>query len=81
MAIYGTFYALTHASLSPKLAWTNFALAAAGVAVMIPSLALYLVGRDTKYLPGLIAGEIMAVLSLLVFGVSVFRELMRPRLA
>ncbi len=81
MAIYGTFYALTHASLSPRLAWTNFALAAAGVAVMVPSLALYLVGHDAKYLPSLVAGEIMAVLSLLVFGVSVFRELMRPRLA
>ena len=48
---------------------------------MVPSLALYLVGHDAKYLPGLVAGEIMAVLSLLVFGVSVFRELMRPRLA
>ena len=81
MAIYGTFYALTHASLSPKLAWTNFALAAGGVAVMIPSLALYLVGRDAKYVPGLVAGELMAVLGLLVFAVSVYRELMRPRLA
>lgn len=81
MAIYGTFYALTHASLSPKLAWTNFALAAGGVAVMIPSLALYLPHHDTRYIPGMVAGEVMAVLSLLVFGVSVFRELVRPRLA
>lgn len=81
MAIYGTFYALTHASLSPKLAWTNFALAAGGVAVMIPSLALYLAGgRDAKFIPGLVVGEIMAVLSLLVFAVSVWRELVRPRL-
>lgn len=81
MAIYGTFYALTHASLSPKLAWTNFGLAAGGVAVMIPSLALYLGGRDAKFIPGLVAGEILTVLSLLVFAVSVWRELMRPRLA
>jgi hypothetical protein len=81
MAIYGTFYALTHASLSPKLAWTNFALAAGGVAVMIPSLALYLPHHDTRYIPGMVAGEVMAVLSLLVFGISVFRELVRPRLA
>ena len=79
MAIYGTFYALTQATLSPKLAWTNFALAAGGVAVMIPSLALYLGNHDAKYIPGLVAGEILAVLSLLVFGVSVYRELMRPR--
>jgi hypothetical protein len=29
MAIYGTFYALTHASLKPKLAWTNLRFASA----------------------------------------------------
>lgn len=81
MALYGTFYALTHASLKPKLAWTNFALSAIGVAVMIPSLALYLPARDAKYIPGIIVGEIATVLSLLVFAVSVYRELVRPRLA
>src|ERR1044071_2593411 len=80
MAIYGTFYALTHASLRPKLAWVNFILAAVGVAAMIPSLALYLPTHDAKYVPGIIVGEIATVLSLLVFGVSVYRELMRPRL-
>jgi hypothetical protein len=81
MSLYGTFYALTHASLKPKLAWTNFALAALGVAVMIPSLALFLPSRDAKYLPGIIVGEIATVLSLLVFAVSVYRELVRPRLS
>ena len=81
MAIYGTFYALTHASLKPKLAWANFILAAVGVAAMIPSLALYLPAHDTKYIPGIIVGEIATVLSLLVFGVSVYRELVRPRLS
>jgi hypothetical protein len=81
MAIYGTFYALTHASLKPRLAWTNFALAAIGVAVMIPALALYLPAHEAKYIPGIIAGELLTVSSLLVFGVSVYRELMRPRLA
>ena len=81
MAIYGIFYALTHASLKPKLAWTNFALAAIGVLVMIPSLALYLPAHDAKYIPGIIVGEIATVLSLLVFAVSVYRELVRPRLS
>jgi hypothetical protein len=81
MAIYGTFYALTHASLSPRLAWINFALAAVGVAVMIPSLALFLPAHDVKYVPGIIAGELLTVSSLLVFAVSVYRELVRPRLA
>jgi hypothetical protein len=80
MAIYGIFYALTHASLKPKLAWTNFILAAIGVAAMIPSLALYLPAHDAKYIPGIIVGEIATVLSLLVFMISVFRELVRPRL-
>jgi len=81
MAIYGIFYALTHASLKPKLAWTNFVLAAIGVLVMIPSLALYLPARDAKFVPGIIIGEVATVLSLLTFGVSVYRELTRPRLA
>ncbi|HKU54259.1 MAG TPA: hypothetical protein VJP60_02770 [Rhizomicrobium sp.] len=80
MAIYGTFYALTHASLKPKLAWTNFTLAAIGVVVMIPSLALYLPAHDAKFIPGIIVGEIATVLSLLTFAISVYRELVRPRL-
>jgi len=80
MALYGTFYALTHASLKPKLAWANFILSAVGVAAMIPSLALYLPARDAKYIPGIIVGEVATVLGLLVFAVSVFRELTRPRL-
>ena len=81
MAIYGTFYALTHASLKPKLAWTNFALAALGVVVMIPSLALYLPAHDAKFIPGIMVGEIATLLSLLTFAISVYRELVRPRLA
>ena len=32
-------------------------------------------------LPGLVTGEVLTVLSLLVFGISVYRELMRPRAA
>jgi hypothetical protein len=81
MAIYGTFYALTHASLKPKLAWTNFILAAIGVVVMIPSLALYLPAHDAKFIPGIVVGEVATVLSLLTFAISVYRELVRPRLS
>src|ERR1700754_5118493 len=72
MAIYGIFYALTHASLKPKLAWTNFVLAAIGVAVMMPSLALYLPARDAKFIPGILVGEAATALSLLVFAISVY---------
>lgn len=79
MALYGTFYALTPNTLCPRLAWANFGLSVAGVALMIPFLALYLGSRDTTYIGGLVAGEIATVLSLLVFGVSVGRELLRSR--
>ena len=79
MALYGTFYALTPNTLSPRLAWINFALSLLGVVLMIPFLALFLGSRDTGYVGGMVAGEIATVLSLLVFGVSVGRELLRPR--
>lgn len=77
MALYGTFYALTRATLSEKLAWTNFVVSALGVAVMIPSLALYLASNDVKYVPYLVVGEVLTVLGMLIFAVSVGRELLR----
>jgi hypothetical protein len=46
---------------------------------MIPSLALFLKTTDTKFLPPLIASEVITVAGLLVFAVSVYRELVRPR--
>ena len=79
MAIYGIFYALTAATLSPRLAWANLALSAAGVALMIPSLALFLPAHDTAYIPVMLVGEVATVLGLLVFAVSVGRELLRAR--
>ena len=79
LALYGTFYALTAGTLSPRLAWINFALSATGVVFMIPFLSLFLPARDTRYLPGMMIGEITTVLGLLVFGVSVGRELLRKR--
>jgi hypothetical protein len=48
---------------------------------MIPFLALYLVSHEAKYIAGIVAGEIATMLSLLVFAVSVYRELVRPRLS
>ena len=79
LALYGTFYALTANTLSPRLAWINFALSTLGTALMITFLALFLPARDASYIPGMIAGEVASVLGLLVFGVSVARELLRPR--
>lgn len=77
MGLYGTFYALTRATLAPRLAWANFTASALGVVVMIPSLALYLTHPDTKYIPFMVTGEVLTVAGMLIFGVSVARELMR----
>ncbi|MGN6147409.1 MAG: hypothetical protein ACTHPD_02610 [Rhizomicrobium sp.] len=80
MGLYGTFYALEGSTLSPRLAWTNFAVSTLSLVVMIPSLAMFLSnGNDPKYLPGMQAGEGLALLGMLIFGISVARELFRKR--
>jgi hypothetical protein len=80
MALYGTFYALTKDTYSPTLAWTNFALTAAGVIVMIPALTMLLkTGDNAKWGPiaGLAGG--LAMLGALIFALSASRELFRKR--
>ena len=80
MSLFGTFYALTRETMSVKLAWTNFALSASGVIVLIPFLALMLInGNDPAYEPGVTAGSILSFASMAVFAVSAVRELLRPR--
>lgn len=80
MGLFGTFYALTPQTFCPRLAWSNFALSALGVVVMVPFLALMLInGNDPAYEPGVTAGSIISFLSMLVFAVSAFRELVRAR--
>jgi hypothetical protein len=80
-AMFGTFYALTRETYSPRLAWANFVLSLVAVAVTIPALALLLQTNDgAKYGPFTGAGSGMMFLSLLVFGFSVLRELFRRRL-
>lgn len=81
LALYGTFYALTKDTYSPRLAWINFVLSTVGVLTMIPALALLLTAPNgaAKYGPlAGIAGSI-AMLGLLVFLISAFRELLRKR--
>ncbi len=80
MALYGTFYALTAATYSVRLAWINFLISTIGVAVMIPALAMFLTtGRDPQFVPFMIAGEAITVLGMAVFAISVLRELFRSR--
>jgi hypothetical protein len=79
MCIYGVFYALTREILDCKLAWANFGLSAAGVIVMIPSLAIMLKSGDTALEPLVGIGGGLCMLGLIVFAVSVFKELARSR--
>lgn len=80
MALYGTFYALTRHS---KLLWMpriNFVLSALGTIVMVGFLVLFLnSGRDPKYVPGMITGEVLTLLGALAFAYSVVREMFRER--
>jgi hypothetical protein len=64
LALMGTFYAVS--GKVGRLGWINFWLSTAGVALMIPSLALYLGGA--KGLETLvIAGSALAILGMLSF--------------
>ena len=80
MAIFGTFYALTRESYSPRLAWINFVVSALGVLITIPALAMLLKSNDdAKFGPITGAGSGLVVIGLLIFAVSVVRELVRRR--
>ncbi len=80
LALYGTFYALTRETYSPRLAWTNFALSAIGVLSMAPLLGIMLTSGDhATYGPLLGISGGFAMLGLLVFLYSVVRELFRAR--
>ncbi|HJR55064.1 MAG TPA: hypothetical protein VJ798_00665 [Rhizomicrobium sp.] len=79
MSLYGAFYALTRETMSCKLAWTNFGLSAAGVLVMIPFLAMMLKSGDHALEKYVAIGGGISMLGLIVFGVSVVKELIRPR--
>jgi len=80
MALCGTFYALTRDTMSAALAWLNYAIATAGILVFFPAFALFLShGNDPRYEPVMIAGNLLTGLGMLVFAISVFRELFRKR--
>ncbi|HEY5237772.1 MAG TPA: hypothetical protein VIJ62_05275 [Rhizomicrobium sp.] len=81
LALYGTFYALTKETYSPRLAWLNFILSVGGLLAMIPLLYLVLTAPNGGKVYGAqlgMAGGI-AMLGLLVFLFSAFRELVRKR--
>ncbi len=82
MAIYGTFYALARDAASPRLAWATFILANLGTLILIPFLALLLKsGEDlnSPYIPELVAGEVLTLLGMICFAVSVWMGLLKTR--
>ncbi len=79
MSIYGTFYALTRETFSPRLAWINYVCAALGVVIMIPTLAIFLATANASLEPIIGIGSLLSLIALLTFALSAFRELKRPR--
>ncbi|HXC56262.1 MAG TPA: hypothetical protein VNU97_13270 [Rhizomicrobium sp.] len=80
MALCGTFYALTRGTMWVPLAWINYAILTAGIVLFFPAYALFLShGNDPVYEPVMTAGNGLTGLGMLVFAISVFRELFRAR--
>ncbi|HUJ03981.1 MAG TPA: hypothetical protein VLW75_10110 [Rhizomicrobium sp.] len=79
LALFGTFYALTKETYSPALAWTNFVLSVGGTLAMIPYLYLALTAPNGENTYGPLAGAAagVAMLGMLVFLISVLRELFK----
>jgi hypothetical protein len=76
LALMGIFHALRGAP--GKLAWVNFFLSTAGVAIMIPSLAVYLAGDKGAHV-GVAIGSVVAVLGMLTFLVAVLSAWGKPK--
>lgn len=80
MGLCGTFYALTRETMSVRFAWINYAVFTAGILVFFPAYALYVSGNTSPMLLTISqAGNGLTALGMLLFAVSVFRELFRRR--
>ena len=79
MSIYGGFYALTRETMSPRLAWINYGCATVGVAIMIPTLAVFLTTGNQALGPVIGLGGLLNIIALLTFSLSALRELRRAR--
>jgi hypothetical protein len=80
MALCGTFYALTRETMSVRFAWINYLVLTAGILLFFPAYALSISGNSNPILPAIAqAGNGLTALGMLLFAVSVFRELFRRR--
>lgn len=76
MMLFGLFYRVFPAAARGWLPMAHFALSVLGFLILMPTLALMLLAKPF-FLPGLIASEIMLVLSMLLFVVIVFMATMK----
>ncbi len=82
MSIYGAFYALARDTVPPKFAWATFILANLGMVVLIPFLVIFIQGGEdmnSPYIPELIVGEVLTLLGMISFAVSVWMALLKNR--
>lgn len=70
MGLFGLYYRLTPAAAG-RLAWVHFTLAFAGVLLMVPGIALAILGQ-TEALA--VAGSFLTIASMVIFVVTVLRH-------
>lgn len=75
MMLFGLFYRSFPAAARGWLPMVHFTLSVLGFLILMPSLALMLLGKPI-FLPAMIASEIMLVGSMLLFVIIVFRATM-----
>ena len=80
MMLFGLFYRAFPAAARGWLPMAHFALSVLGFLILMPTLALMLMGKPF-FLPGLIASEIMLVGSMLLFVIIVFMATMKKEAA
>lgn len=73
LAIMGGFYALAGDRTPKRLAWANFACSNLGILLVGPTLAVLLLKNDLRVVPFMSAGEILLVLSMLLFGAAILK--------
>jgi hypothetical protein len=76
LALMGAFYQLSGAG--GRVGWINFWLSAVGVAIMIPSLSLFLLGKTTLE-PVVQVASALALLGMLTFLSVVLAQWKTPR--
>ena len=75
MMLFGLFYRAFPAAGRGWLPMAHFVLSVVGFLILMPSLALMLLGKPL-FMPGMIASEIMLVASIALFVVIVFKATM-----